>query len=479
VLVTLLAIPLAVVAQVQDGRWSDPFRLSTSEGSVSESVVFSDQYGYVHVFWIENGYQDGRTRIYYSRFDGITWATPIDIYNPREFGFVDHLSAVVDQTGTIHLVWTEGGVFRGRPVSYMKAPADGALSAKNWSKPQSIGPWAHLVRLLVDSENNLHLIFSKYNEPNPGLYYTRSEDRGETWSSPFWLDPDIPTGHSPDKLKVSIDDLDGLHVVWYYTPTDLSSGNWIRYTHSLDGGLTWKTPVTIERDEANTGNLSSSDPLIINQGEHVHIIWGSTNPNFARSHRISMDRGQNWGPAVPVFANLEGQAFDGLAVDSANRVHYFGQIRFPQGIHHAMFQDYQWSLPALIYLIRRNAGQPFGDYIHAHHLRPVVLGGNLLVLTLHDPPSDETRQLYVMTRVLTDAPLEEFVSLPTPTPVPLSTQTPESPVETPTPIPLFQDSTDPAEINSRSVGIPIWIGAGLALFFVGVVFFIRFLKWSR
>ncbi|MGD9093561.1 MAG: hypothetical protein PVF74_11995 [Anaerolineales bacterium] len=449
---------------------------------MSESVIFSDQFGFVHVIWIENGYDDGRSQIYYSNYDGNTWAAPIDIYRAGIFDAIGHLSADIDQAGTIHLVWTEGGAYRIRPIYYMKAPAQEALSAQSWSKPLSLGIRAHLVNLLVDSEGILHFLFTKYYGNDPGVYYTQSDDRGDTWSVSTWLDPDIPVGHSPDKLKFSIDTTDGLHAVWYYGPTDHSSANWIRYSHSLDG-LSWIRPVTIDKDNTETGRLSSSDPLIITQDEHIHILWWpglAAEQDFARYHQISMNRGQTWGPAVPIFANLEGQAFDGLVVDSANRIHYFGQIRYPQGIYHAIFQNYQWSLPELIYLITRNSGEPISDdVIHAHHLHPALLAGNQLVLVLHDSPSDEMRQLYVMTRMLDDVPKEQIVSLSTSTPyfTPVSTLT--NSTEIPIPHTTLQVDMDSTESNKSAINLPLWIGAGFALIFVGIVFVIRFIKVSK
>ena len=41
----------------------------------------------------------------------------------------------------------------------------------------------------------------------------------------------IPGGYSPDKLKVSIDRMDGIHAVWDNILTDTWAGSWIRSTH--------------------------------------------------------------------------------------------------------------------------------------------------------------------------------------------------------------------------------------------------------
>ena len=58
--------------------------------------------------------------------------------------------------------------------------------------------------------------------------------------------------HRPEvrggRVRFSWDqDADGIvHVAWYYIDLSVSNaGDWVRYTRSTDGGLTWDTPRTI------------------------------------------------------------------------------------------------------------------------------------------------------------------------------------------------------------------------------------------
>jgi hypothetical protein len=416
-------------AQLEDGGWSKPYRLSSDAGKSSEAYLVADQYGYVHAFWTETLFANGRWIIKYARFDGATWTKPNDIYVTNTG--IRNVSPFVDQQGMLHIAWAEG---LAGPAYYTYAPANNAVSAQNWAKPIRINVPARIVYLRVDSGGVLHMLYIDQTE-TAGVYYIHSEGWGITWSEPVWLDPDILPNHIPDSLSFDLDENDGLHAAWFYGTREQGEiPDWVRYTHSLDGGHTWSAPFLIDRhDEETDHRLTVPSPVMIVQGETVHIIWAAGSSPY-RYHRISYDAGRTWSEPVHIFGELHGQAFDGLAVDGAGRVHFFGQIRYPMGIFHAYWAQNEWSQPALVYLISED-GSSLGDHVHAHHTLPVVRAGNQLVLTFADGPADPNRRLFVMYRMLDDIlPLESVPTpVPTATPVPMSTPTPRQPTPLATP----------------------------------------------
>ena len=117
-------------AQGQGSEWSKPYRLSSEAGKSSEGYLVADQYGYVHCFWTETLFENGRWIIKYARFDGATWTKPNDIY-VAGLG-VRNVSPFVDQQGILHIAWAEGLV---GPAYYTYAPASNAFSAQSWAKP--------------------------------------------------------------------------------------------------------------------------------------------------------------------------------------------------------------------------------------------------------------------------------------------------------------------------------------------------------
>ena len=197
-------------------------------------------------------------------------------------------------------------------------------------------------------------------------------------------------------------------------------------------------------------DLTNASPRMIVQGQTVHVIWAAGGDPY-RFHRFSTDAGKTWSSSKLIFGDLQlhGQAFDGLAVDGAGRVHFFGQIRYPMGIYHAYWDQTRWSQPSLVYLIAEE-GEDMGHRIHAHLLQAVVRAGNQLVLTFGDPPSDEQRRLFVMYRTLDDiAPLK---TLPTPTPA--ATMIPP-PSPTPTQIELTPMVTATAAFINTGIDQPL------------------------
>ena len=464
-------------AQVQGGGWSEPYRLSSEAGKASEGYLVADQYGYVHVFWTETLFEDQRSIIQYARFDGVTWSTPNEIYVTG--AGIENMSPVVDQHGTLHIVWAEG---LSGPMYYTHAPANNALSAQNWVEPLRVDIPAGIVQLQVDPKGVLHVVYVNRGE-EPGVYYVRSGDQGTTWSEPAWLDPDILPNHTPDSLGFELDETDGLHAVWFYGALDPTSRpDWVRYAHSLDGGNSWSAPFLIDQYvQESEHNLTAAGPIMIVQGQTVHVIWAAGELPY-RHHRFSTDAGQTWSAPRRILGDLHGQAGDGLAIDGAGRVHFLGQIRYPQGIYHAYWDQTQWTPPSLIYLISEDGSEEgIGDRIHAHGLRPVVRAGSQLVLTFGDGPADPNRRLFVMHRTLDDlSPLEAVPTpVPTATPVPAPSLTPRPPTPMPTltaTAPLF--GTAPAQPSERALGTDLALRVALvpSLLLLGGAVVVRLLR---
>src|SRR5688572_27182028 len=53
-------------AQAQSGGWSEVYRLSSDAGTASEASLATDPYGFVHSFWTETLFADGRRIIQYA-----------------------------------------------------------------------------------------------------------------------------------------------------------------------------------------------------------------------------------------------------------------------------------------------------------------------------------------------------------------------------------------------------------------------------
>ncbi|MCP4356680.1 MAG: hypothetical protein GY796_01520 [Chloroflexi bacterium] len=480
VIFTILFQVSHIKAQVQDESWSRPFRLSSEKGEASEGYITSDQYGFVHVFWTETGFSDQRTSIQYARFDGNIWSNPVDIYVTAPGTSIpvrNALSPFVDSDGQLHLVWTEGN---SGPVYYASVPAHDASSAQNWSLPLRIDIPAFELQLKVDSKGVLHLLYIQFFGQDLGIYYTRSEDRGESWTLPVWLDPDIPINQFPARVQLVMDEADGLHAVWYYN-NDLGVATWARYTHSLDGGENWSRPLTI--DDLDGGISVLPQPILAVQDQSVHIVWGGAGSSY-RNHLISNDRGQTWLPPNRIFGDLHGAAEqDSMVTDADGRIHFAGQIRPPAAIYHAYWDQDEWKELSSIYLLNLETHIPALGGIHAHAVRLALRNGNQLITIFTTSPGDPQRILYAMQR--TPYSIPPATSAPTPSPIEAPSNQPETSdaesnqqVTTPTAAgqePTFETSS---EVNTATTGSAIWIGVLPAFIVLGGILTIRFF-WRR
>lgn len=466
-LLSLLMVDILNVKAQSRGDWTTPYRLSTENSEAAEAALAVDNYGYVHAFWPEQK-PDTRSTIEYARFDGETWSIPNDIHVTAPDDLINNISVAIDNNNILHVVWTEG--LAGRTM-YTSAPAYQTSTAKNWPKALRLGlPPAGESLIQVDSNGIFHVLYTVKSGDSAGLYYVKSMDSGLIWSSPVWIDPDIPPNNAPGSVQFDLDQNNNLHAAWYYVALDFTGADWVRYSHSLDGGTTWSAPFTIDKldESVVTGpdegekTLSSAQPRMIVNGETVHIIWAGGQLHY-RNHRYSLDAGQTWSLTARVFGDLNGQAGDGFAIDEAGRVHFFSQIRQPRGIYHMVWDHNQWTTPELIYLISLSDGDPIGSRIHAHRTFPAIRAGNQIVLTFTDPPGTPGRRLFSINRTLDDLP-----ALPLePTPVTTEEAREEViPASTPT-TRVTQalgdfEGNDVIESNSVTTN-GIWIGSMLSL----------------
>ncbi|MCI0575014.1 MAG: hypothetical protein L0331_02255 [Chloroflexi bacterium] len=473
VLLLFVFRPIASAGQVMDNRWSEPYRLSSQDASASKPYMVSDQYGLVHVFWVETGSADGRAAILYTNFNGTTWASPVDVYAAAPGLPIVHVTITVDGNGFLHLAWSEGET---GPVYYTSAPAYDALTVRHWQKPVRLDIPTFLFEILVDSAGVFHVLYAQPASAGSGLYYKRSEDKGESWLNLHRLDPDAPPNLIPSVIQFVLDENDGLHATWTYIDLNIAvgaAGTWLRYSHSLDGGQNWVFPITIDEADESPEELRMAFPAMTVLDGVVNIVWAG-DEGVHREHRYSTDWGESWSETKHVFGELMGQARgDGLAVDSLGRTHFIGNIRWPTGLYHAYWDGIQWSPISLAYLIRLNSSDESGERISAHDIRLAVRAGNQLVATFGDAPGEPKRGLYAMQRILTDAPELTIEPTPTvtPTPTPPPTSTPLAPLPSPTPVP-FRENSQPAVANT-SPGNTLLLGVAPILLLLGLIFAVR------
>ena len=467
-LLVLLSGKAVTQAQVQEKAWHGPQRLSSpGVENAGEAVMAADPYGLLHVFWSEVSPDGEFTSLQYAVFDGEVWSNAIDLHVVAPTVGIGSYAAAVDISGQLHLAWTEGNY---GPIYYMTTRAENSLSLHLWSEPIRINVPANEVKLQVD-RGVVHLIYTNFWGEEPGAFYIQSKDGGDSWSNPYWLDPDIPLTDAPVTPQFLIDGAGGLHATWYYKALDTEGaiGKWVRYANSLDGGETWSDPFTVDIADEEPDELRLPHPELAITGDQVHIVWAGTS-GTRREHRYSLDRGMSWTETEPTMGHLHGQGLGGgMVTDATGRIHYFAQIRWPQAVYHVVWDadQQQWSEPAMIYLLARSDAEGLNGRYHAHSVRAGIRAGNQLVVTFTD---EAVGPLYVMYRTLDDVTPLSLVPTPAPTPTPVPT-VPALAVETAVDSAPISQTEFGEGGTTPNLGGSVWLGVFpafiLLLVFVG------------
>lgn len=365
-------------AQLIDDRWSALRRLSDEKGRTAAAAMVSDPFGYLHAFWIQSQTDNEPGFVGYARLDETGWSDSIPIAVMKDADSNHRcVTGAVDRGGVLHVVWNSG---MSGPTNYSRVAVLDSTSAPSWSWPISLGLAAYRVDLQVDANQALHLLYTQFYA-EPGVYYVRSSDGGDNWTAPVQLDPDIPEGQAPYFIYLRPDEKGGLHALWHYYVPETARGKSIRYARSLDGGESWSKPVAMADPGPSGEELWKANPTLAVSGDQVHAVWPGGVPNGTfRVHRFSTDRGEHWSAPERILGHLHGEANgDGMAVDARGRVHWVGQVRYPQAVYHAYWDEDHWSPAVPFYMIARTPEEPIGDRIHAHNVRLGIRAGNQLV----------------------------------------------------------------------------------------------------
>lgn len=239
---------------------------------------------------------------------GVNWATAKRLTWTSGYSRVPSLAT--DSTGGIHVVWKDETP--GNAEIYYKSSANGGETwgpAKRltWNSSRSEDPV-----IAVDGADTVHVVWSDDVPGTREVYYKRSSDRGETWSTMkrlTWLSSYCgnPT--------MAADSAASLHVAWdVEAPKNME----IYYKRSPDGGATWSAA---EKLVGNPGG-SSWSRLAVDSMNNPHIVWMDSTPGDPEIYyKTSTDGGSTWG-ANKRLTWTGGNSYDpDLAIDSAGFVH--------------------------------------------------------------------------------------------------------------------------------------------------------------
>jgi hypothetical protein len=305
----------------QTEQWTTPVQLSVniknSEGQQADAyneVMVADSTGIVHAFWAAR--IDTKTpaigdTLYYSRWDGVKWSQPVDIfYVPGDVIWWPQVD--IDREDRIHIVWVSNGF-----VWYSHVYAKEAGSVKAWSKPVQVNNENTTnASIAIGSDGTIHIAYAAIVGDSNKILYTHSED-GNAWIYPVelftmkeWF---LPKLYVDERLRV--------HLVF----GALGAGEAIYYMRSDETGLNWSDPVIVDkRDDRYGKDYGPAWINVITHGtDEVHLVWDGA-PYGQRWHQWSSDGGKTWSPAEQISDEVHGlTGTNAMIFDSTGLLHLF------------------------------------------------------------------------------------------------------------------------------------------------------------
>jgi len=298
--------------QGSDGIWSSPQSISNTPDWAYGPQLAVEGNGVVHVVWFERPYLY-YADVYYARrgTDGI-WSNPQNISNtPNESAMV---RLVVEESGTVHVVWVDYPVSGEIGIYYTQRGSDGT-----WSSPQNLSihaGWPNYPQLAVDGSGVVRVVWIEYIPENtPVCYFLYSQRRNDgVWSTPHII---FQNSLCPDQSQLAIEGMGAVHVAWRnYTP----SGTEIYHAWRGNGGF-WSAPQNI----SNSPGQSAFPQMAVDEGGIVHLIW--VNNASGNNDIYYTRRGNNstWSSPQNISQDSGDSAFPQLAVERSRVVHVVWQ----------------------------------------------------------------------------------------------------------------------------------------------------------
>jgi BNR repeat-like domain len=250
----------------------------------------------------------------------LTW-TSGESYNP---------AIAVDSSGHLHMVWYD--YTAGNGEIYYKRSEDGGES---WSTSKRL-TWtsgdSHYPAIAIDSLGHLHVVWEDYTPGNDEIYYKKSEDGGNSWAASKRLT--MNSGYS-QYASVAVDSLGRLHVVWQ----DSTPGYYkIYYKKSTDGGDSWAPSQRI-----TWTTLNSYYPAIaVDPSNNLHLVWHDETPgNDEIYYKKSTNGGDSWAASQRLTWNSGGSHYPEMAVDASGHLHVVWHDETPgtQEIYYKKSED--------------------------------------------------------------------------------------------------------------------------------------------
>ena len=473
--------------------WSPDEKVPGYLDDTFSPFLLADQNRTVHAFtsqWIKN--EGIRLAIVYRRWSLLGgWTRPVDIILSPTGGNANFLSAYMDSSDTLHVIFAATEALTQKTVVYYSsAPAANADWAPAWSAPVVVGEGAsglNSAAIVGDNHGNLVIIYSG-SRIGSGVYFIYSKDSGKSWSSPQPVFLTYDSGLNAFSLSLTVGPDQSIRGVWNVV-TNTGVDEALYFANFDSQNFAWETPVEIDRRIDLPEYFGPSFPVIEDNGREILVVYNSGNPFLDRPvgagrpimrYSISLDDGVTWyEPIDPFLLHLGRSGENSMALDGSGNPHLLfiqrietedndGKYKIIAGIWHSIFQDGVWTNPDFLVTTRP-----------AHDVRTIVAQGNVLLAVWREDPGSGKDGVWYSYKIL-DEPELPVVPLATDSTNYFSVQQTATPMPFITTLELTPRPELLDEVPSSHLGenaaLPIIVGTvPILLILIGVILGYRFL----
>jgi hypothetical protein len=193
----------------------------------------------------------------------------------------------------VYVVWEEGSY--GKSYIVLKKSNDSGVTFSapvNITSPAIVSDYfVHPDPDIAVSGNDVYIV---WKDSNSGIFFKKSEDKGETFGGKIRLDEDNSIRGIISDLHISAFG-NNVYIVW----KDSNSG--IFFKKSEDKGVTYY-PITLLTDRTNVSHLK----MVASTNNNVHLAWQDVvSGDYSIFYKRSKDGGKSFGEVIKLNIRSE------------------------------------------------------------------------------------------------------------------------------------------------------------------------------
>lgn len=233
-------------------------------------------------------------KLYSSSDNGATFNSGVIISGSSKVRNGTELTSCIDSVGNIYVFWEDNATSK---LNYMLLSANNGSTVVSKTILELGFSWADQPDAIVDSSNNTHLAFRASNGSAIELYYIKSTDTGQSFSTPIRI-----TNNSvqEDYPRIAVH-----NSVIYVAYMDYYSTSNVLLTKSIDGA-TFSSPVAVNR---TNGKADFGHSIGIGPSGSIIIPYRDTTTDGEGDVVVarSTDNGGTFSYSFPSSSNYRGQ----------------------------------------------------------------------------------------------------------------------------------------------------------------------------